>query len=352
MAVCLVFPTQGTAKSIASADNITFSIPDSISAEDENYVREGIRLAEDYLEANLKETVSSTIVVNVRATEFSLNPGVIGMSEQSSMIVFTGSDGWLAAPPFSRVHAAMHEFIHVYQHDRLQSKEERVPAWFIEGSAEYLSYDALIEKGLVTRSAADAYRYFDLGIDSSLGELESYEGLGAFQESTGPTYDLAYLAVEQLALSSGPKAIGEFIDGVSIGLPMKDAFAQAFGTSIDDFYAEFEAAREDFIIPTSMPKAFDEPKPKEQGALVRIVSAPDSVSRDSQLIVIGKSTPNTRCIFYLEGDSVDFAHETTVDGAGRLFWLLTITGGTHRDEATLTIDCGRKLAEATILIAE
>jgi hypothetical protein len=65
-----------------------------------------------------------------------------------------------------------------------------------------------------------------------------------------------------------------------------------------------------------------------------------SVFAGDQLIVTPRSEPNARCVFYLSGDAFDLSQETTVDGAGNLFWIVTIPEDTPVQLVEFSMDCG------------
>jgi nitroreductase len=76
--------------------------------------------------------------------------------------------------------------------------------------------------------------------DPKLGSLASYER-GVRSDAS---YSLAREAVQRLIQKTGSAgSLETFCRRVGEGTPWRDAFAQAFGVTLDAFYAEFEAAR-------------------------------------------------------------------------------------------------------------
>jgi hypothetical protein len=215
-----------------------------------------------------------------------------------------------------------------------------VPAWIIEGSAEYLSTDALVTHGLVSRIDADAYRSWTLADGPELRSLDEYESIPAYQQESANVYGLSYFGMEYLANEHGVQSIADFFALAGQGERWQDAFASAFGIEPASFYAAFAESREELILPTSPPPAYAELDPQELDASMSAIQLPASVLTGDQLIVTAQSEPNARCIFFLSGDSLDLTHETTVDGAGNLFWIVTIPEGTPAQLAEFSIDCG------------
>src|SRR5687767_14384791 len=158
--------------STAAADtDISFSFGSAVSTEDASYVTEGVAMARDYVASTLSE-VSAPLVINVRSTDDSTGGGAVAFYGGNYIVVFTGSPGWVALSPFDRVHVVVHEYIHAWQHQSLGEDEHALPAWFIEGMAEYLSYDAISRRGLVRPQAVRDYHAWSVQSAPDLAGLE------------------------------------------------------------------------------------------------------------------------------------------------------------------------------------
>ena len=331
-----------THRALAERTGASFSInaSEKVTAEDLGYVEEGMLLAQRYLSENFGIEISQPTIVNVRATGAPANPSEVGASMMNSIIIYTKSHGWYAAPPFSRIGTVIHEYIHVYQHNELEHGTAFVPAWMIEGTAEYFSTDALIGHGLVDRADADLYNLWALSQTPALGNLDEYESIQAYQQESASVYALSFLGMQYLAREGGLQSIADFFALVGEGDAWEDAFSSAFGVDPARFYADFAAERDEFIFAANPPRAYADLDPQEIAASTRDIQAPASISAGALLIVTAHSEPNARCIFYVSGDSIDLSEETTVDGSGNLFWITIIPEDTAPQRVEFSIDCG------------
>jgi hypothetical protein len=260
-----------------------------------------------------------------------VNPGEIGEAGKGYIAYFTGSIGWKRFSPAFRVEVVVHEFIHVYQTHILGLQGSGVPAWMMEGAAEYLAGDALIGRGLVNRSDVETYRYWTID-DAPLAELEQYEQHGQFLDADARVYGLAYLGMAWLAREAGVEAIGDFFDRVGNGAEWEAAFEDAFDVGPAAFYRAFEEERVDFIQPADPPDVYDEIEPVDSTSRVRIRDFPDTIAPGEQLVMLARSEPHARCIAYLWGESLDLAHETAADSGGDIDLLEDGAGSTVERE--------------------
>jgi Protein of unknown function (DUF1570) len=327
---------------LAEGTDASFSInaSEKITDEDLGYVEEGMLLAQRYLSENFDIEISQPTIVNVQATRAPGNPSVVAASTMNAIIIYTKSHGWYAAPPFSRISTVIHEYMHVYQYNQLEHGTTFVPAWMMEGTAEYFSTDALIGHGLVNRADADLYNFWALSQTPGLGNLDEYESIQAYQQESASLYALSYFGMQYLAREHGPQSIADFFALAGEGDAWEDAFSSAFGIDPNRFYADFAAARDEFILVTNPPRAYADLDPQEIAASTRDVHAPTSISAGTLLIITAQSEPNARCIFYFSGESIDLSEETTVDGSGNLFWITIIPEDTAPQRVEFSIDCG------------
>lgn len=322
------------------AAEATFLAGKNVSAEDLSYVEEGYALAQRYIDETHGFRLSSPTFVNIRATGAPLNPSEVGESSMSSITIFTRSAGWRNQPSFSRIGVVAHEYVHVIQNQLLQSDMDSVPAWMIEGAAEYLASDALVSAGLVDRSTADNEHLWLLAAEPDLGPLADYESVAAYQQESAAVYGLAYLGIRALAAEHGVESVTQFFLSVVPGNDWEDAFQVAFDEDPASFYAAFEAERAGYLLPTKPPLAYSDVDSQELDAPIRNLDVPASVAPGDQLIITAQSEPNARCIFYLTGASLDLVRETTVDGSGHFVVLASIPSETRTQQAEYSVDCG------------
>lgn len=156
---------------------------------------------------------------------------------------------WFAADATSRFKVAVHELVHVVQGQllgdvRLGGSADEVPPagprWLTEGMAEYLGYMGADAEGLAPFGRTRATWVGQLA--GTATPLRAFENLRGFQE-TQQAWAVVSLAVELLARGRGEPALLTYYESVGLGVPWRDAFARAFGRTIEVFYDEFEAFR-------------------------------------------------------------------------------------------------------------
>jgi hypothetical protein len=345
IALCLVLLCQAVLPAMparAAEPEITFSIGTGVSAEDEVIVREGIEFAQSYVDDQLAPFPASKITVNVRNTRDTTGTGAVAFSAGNYIVVFTRSPGWKSLAPFDRLHVMVHEYIHSWQRATSDRNDDPAPLWLIEGSAEYLAYDAVSRAGLVRgQEVIDAQAWSVLNAPE-MSALDQLEDRDAYYGEAGPVYSLAFLAVTQLAQEVGPGGISHFFEAIGAGETWQDAFAAAFGLDVDAFYSSFEDARADLIAPRDIPDSFLPTRSLHTESPIHLAPLPETTSADEQVSVIGDSDPGATCTIRLRStDSGErLTRATNADGAGRLFWLVTIPPEFGLGKVRLSANCG------------
>ena len=338
---------------VAADTDISFSISAAVSDEDASYVMEGIALAQDYVDETLSE-FSEPLVINVRGTDDTTGGDAVAFYGGNYIAVFTGSPGWSSMLPFDRVHVVVHEFVHAYQHDRLQGAESALPAWFIEGMAEYLSYDAVADLGLVRPGAVRDYHAWAVASAPELADLKALHGQDAFYSEHGPVYSLAYLAIADLMADRPVSSLVRFFNRIRLGQEWRAAFKLEFDRDIDAFYAAFSEALRDLVSPVRIPEPFTRAFPRDLDAGVFIDSDVENIAAGQQLLLLGRSGAGAICQFSLTGAQAgpDLSGSSFADGSGRVFWLITIPLPTAIGPAELSTDCGGEPVTVEIEITD
>ena len=330
---------------------VFFSISDDVSREDEMYVREGIRFAQEYLAGELGVVVEDRTIVNARRTS-AANSQVLGVNGGRWLAVFTGSDEWRSAPPFLRLHVVVHEFVHVQQRELLGDRLGATPLWLDEGLAEYFGYQALIDAGLLAAGAVEDFVVSSLFYGAPLPELAALEAIPDFQAQPPDVYGLAYLAARDLVEGSSPRAVVRYYQRVAKGADWEDAFAASFKRDPAEFYAAFEAARFGFVEP-GYPVAFEPVDATKLEAAAEIAAVPEQVGPGEQLLVAAGTAPAARCslrVTSAAGNRV-LNQPSFADATGSVFWLWTVPPSAKRGTARATVDCGADRARLTFKIA-
>jgi hypothetical protein len=355
IALCLALLCQAmlpTMPVLAAEPEITFSIGDGVTVEDEVIVREGIEFAQSYVDDQLAPFPESRITVNVRQTRDTTGGNAVAFSAGNYIVVFTRSPGWKSLAPFDRLHVMVHEYIHSWQRATVGREDESAPLWLIEGSAEYLSYDAVARDGLVRRQEVIDAQSWSVVHAPEMAALDQLEDRDAYYGEAGPVYSLALLAVTQLAQEGGPAAISRFFEAMGDGDSWQEAFATAFGQEVDAFYRSFDRARADLIAPRDLPDSFLPIKPVHTESPIHLAPLPETAAGDEQVTVIGDSEPGATCTMRLRNvDSGERLTRTTyADGAGRLFWLVTIPPEFGSGKVRLSANCGDESATGSFTV--
>lgn len=335
-----------------AAAEVAFYLGRDVSAEDEMYVREGIRLAQDFLKARLGAAVEGRVIVNALAAEPRGSRNVVGRSQERVVVIYTGADGWRRAPPFERVHVVVHELVHVWQWERRGGDSSRSPLWLDEGIADYLGYRAVIEAGLVSAEDVMAHNERRLILGPPLPELPALEPRQGFQSQPAVAYNLAYLAVADLMEGRSLQRIRRYYERLAAGDDWQDAFRRSFRRDPDTFYAAFAARRLELQRPPERPTSFRSAVPASVAAEVTIEAIASEVGRGEQLILVATSESGARCLLTVttsEGERL-LRQRAFADAAGLVFWLWSVPPDVDPGEATARVRCGGEPARAHLTI--
>lgn len=341
---------------VAAEPRIRYSVSAGVAADDEAIARSGIELAQSFVEQAFGAGLADDLVVNVRPTANPGDPSVLAFASGGYLVVFTGAPGWPTMSPALRLQVIVHEYVHIYQHTMLGYDLGDFPFWFIEGMAEYSSYDALESLGIIDHRAVidEQSRRYAQG-QRWLDPLADLADIDAFQKANGPVYSLAYLAVGRLAGDDGEAALQRYFARIQHGTPWRDAFVTAFGLEIDDFYADFDRwLADDLIAPTKQPAAFREIEPQRLAADVAIASAPATVAEGEQFAVVAETEPFALCRFELRDAGGDnrATFRTVADATGRVFWLADAPADPTSDPLTVTAGCGATRDRVSIAVTD
>lgn len=140
-----------------------------------------------------------------------------------------------------------HEYFHIVQQHLSTHDYRETPEWLYEGSAEYVEQLQIQSLGVPQHYRAEVprdRRQTDYLLWSTLGRPltdHADESLDSSQRLT-LNYGVGFLAVERLVDEAGRGALIDYFRLLaSVG--WRAAFSQAFGMSVDAFYAAFEAHR-------------------------------------------------------------------------------------------------------------
>jgi hypothetical protein len=326
----------------AADESVSFNIANAVSTEDAVYVREGITLAQDYVTETLSDISVPPLYVAVFDDDDFLCGHALACANETSIVVLAGTSDWNSLAPFERVQVVVHEYIHVYQFAMIHDDMETMPAWIVEGMAEFLSYDAVAQRGLVRAIDVRDYHTWALAWDLGMPALDDLEDSQAFYEENGPTYSLAYMAVDELMKDRPLSDLDRFLKDVQLTHDWQVSFEKVFEQDLNVFYRSFANARDDLVAPRRMPKPFTPVSPEFDESPLAIDSISDSVVVGDQLTVLARAKAAAICRLRLrsEQSGEDVFQSTFANGSGRLFWLITIPEPFEEGPATITAACG------------
>ena len=233
----------------ASPRGFFFSAGPGLAATDINALHEGVEWASAYLAKSVggdrTKHASARVVVGDGTARFCC------ITSGPSFDIVTSNPAWAtpqAAAPDTwtaddeRTELAAHEYVHVWQFDLGGNACMLGPRWLSEGMAESLAYRSLVAGGRIAAANLDVFtkRQLRAARPVTLRSLETQ------WPSDANPFAVGYLAVDRLLASPDPLALRTFCTRVGSGETWTSAFAGAFGTDIDAFYARFEAYRLDY----------------------------------------------------------------------------------------------------------
>jgi hypothetical protein len=171
-----------------------------------------------------------------------LRPNEIAEVRRQSVHVFAGGDGWRNSNSLQRRQAMFHEWVHIVQ--QLESPYGLEPVWLTEGSAEWAAWDAMIRKGLASRTSVEDVYVRGARLADRDRELKELEGERFYRnDPDGLDYALGYVAVDLLHPARGWRTIVTYYQALGDGYHWRADFRTVFGISVTRFYRSFEADR-------------------------------------------------------------------------------------------------------------
>ena len=235
-----------------SPSAFSFVAGPGLLASDINDVHEGVEWASAYLAANLggdrASRASARIVVGDGTEQYCC------ITSGPSFDIVTSNRAWAtpgAAAPDTwtvddeRTELAAHEYVHVWQYDVGGRACMLTPRWLAEGMAESLAYRSLVAAGRIAAPNLDVFTRRQL----QNARYVTLRSLETQWPSDANPFAVGYLAVDRLLAVPSPFALRTYCARVGRGETWQSAFAAAFGTNIDSFYARFESFRAEYAAP-------------------------------------------------------------------------------------------------------
>lgn len=176
--------------------------------------------------------------LGIPAQHLNITSEVYAQAFPRLVAVYTAHEAYDGSIPFNIL---AHEWFHVLQHQLAYRGADMHlnPRWMGEGNAVYVEVVPSEERG--QPGIRHHYEASCAGKDIALENLEANDDLEAIRRMELLEYCGGFLATERLVESAGEKALIDYWERVGDGAAWRDAFAAAFGVSVDDFYSEFAA---------------------------------------------------------------------------------------------------------------
>lgn len=214
---------------------LRFSFRPGVSAAERVLIRRAVRLAREYLPIERPSCQEDAVVVHVWTRSAGL---VVARAVRESTIeVFTGSPGWVAASPTRRTAVLVHEWLHLVQYrEGSWFYLSFIPGWLAEGAAEWVAFRGVSEFGLASFAGIQRAQRAEARLARA--------PLSSWRPAEPGGYPLAFTGVDFLVTPDrGKAAILRFFQMVGEGVRWQEAFRGQFGMTVERFYREFERYR-------------------------------------------------------------------------------------------------------------
>ena len=327
----------------------TFQFESGVSELDRFDVIEGIRLGQlaiaSYLGVpNLPTRIHGLSVVDDGGDT------TLASTFGSQIEVYTGSEIWQSLAPIERVETLVHELVHVYQNLMIENAIDPELLWFAEGSADAIGFQAIFSLGVTDQNEVYNLMSYMLTKYPVATPLSRFEGYGSMDADA---YPVAYMAVQYLLGSRGlsVSAIGDVYEGLAARKTFTQAFEAAFGVSVSDFYAEFEAWRPGIVQTAMLDDDFWIEDAAPAPSALTLAAVPAQVSATGQVMVRGTTAPNLTCNLDVALGATAFQRPAVSNGAGEIYWLVSVPEGTAAGNGSLVASCGGAAVNAAFAIA-
>jgi hypothetical protein len=218
-----------------------FDFSAGVSAAFQADVRAGHTLISSYFAATFGTAAPGQTTITVISSK-TLGVPTENSSRADGAHIYTDVDNTsvdntlvLSGPPPSVSHqkTIAHEYTHVWQF-RQGCFATAAPRWFIEGMAEWATYQALSRGGLV--SLADVrQRLISQARSSGFPSLRTIENVTDLN-----TYLIGHLAIERLVALKGTASLTTLCQRIAGSASWAPSFTATYGLTVDAFYADFD----------------------------------------------------------------------------------------------------------------
>jgi hypothetical protein len=339
LVLCTLIARPAGAVRPVSRAKLTFRTEAGIATEDRDDIKEGLRLAQDFFDDSFGIDVAQPVIVVIQR---GASAPASAYANEHTLTFSTEHSVWRDSSALHRTKIAIHEYFHVLQSE-LDGGRQPGPRWLLEGSAEYVAWQAVVAQGLVDESAVR-----DRWVGGALHGPTADVPLDQLAFDVDPSvacclYEVAPLAVGELVASVGIKALRAYYTAIGTGTPWADAFAKAFGQTPEEFYDVFAGVRAGLVWSGSDQSRIRYPASFADGtSFLTLDVYPDRVARGDQGLIASTATPGIRCTLTLasSGGKRLLTRATHALPDGTVFWLWSVLNAFGQGPATAEADCG------------
>ncbi len=223
-----------------------------VTKEDENKIREGIRIMDFYLNNWFGHSITNKASYKVDSSNQNGDSFADGPNGEIIVFIHTQDKTWQMIRQFTsqynmdlRGRLAAHEYIHLYQADngcgKIYNPNQPRLKWLMEGEAEWLSWKAMMDSGNIP-SFLGLEQMLSIPLQGgNLLPLKTYEKTADIDVQL---YSYFALATNFLMKDRDIKTLDNFCANVGKGQEPSVAFENAFGVPLAKFYSNFETYRQ------------------------------------------------------------------------------------------------------------
>jgi hypothetical protein len=219
---------------------VTFLFDEGVAIYDRYFYTRGILEAQAFLTRHLGRIVEQPFCVDVRAVDVGHDFTAAAFGHR--IISYSSNPVWRAIDEPTKIRVVIHEYFHVLQADLAGNYTDWGPTWLVEGMAETVSFRAINEAGLMTLDQARSLR----GLTGRYETVRRIPSLATDWDilcNEGNCYSLAWMAIDRLLQDRPLMALRTYSEAIGGGVRWEVAFANVFGTTLEQFYEDFEAYR-------------------------------------------------------------------------------------------------------------
>ncbi len=328
----------------------TFFFDPGVSELDKYEAIEGIRLGQLMIAGYFGIPTLANLRITVLEDADAVSDTTMATTFGSEIEIYTGSEVWQDLSQIERLETVVHELFHVYQNLMIESAVEPELAWFAEGTADAVGFQAVFPLGVTDQAEVYNLMGFMLTQNPVTTPLSQLEG---FDAMVADAYPVAYIAVQYLLGSRGLSvaAIGDVYVGLAAGRTFAESFETAFGVSLPDFYAEFESWRPGIVQTNALDDDFWPEATSAVASDLNLETAPAQVSATGQVMVSGQTSPDVACGVAVNIGGATIQRPAESNSAGEVYWLVSVPEGTALGPGNLNASCGGAAVSASFVIA-